>query len=182
MENLNAKIVNRKSNDYKKAISLMKSAFPAKELVPITILRLLSLRKDVSFLSFYDNDLFVGIAYIVRYKWQCFIFYLAVNEEVQGKGYGSKIIAWIKENNKNMSIILDVEAIDSNKDNYKERLKRVEFYHRNGIIDTGYRLYDLGIKYMVLSSKPSTFNPNTLVKCWRKYAFGLYTNKPFKEE
>lgn len=37
-------------------------------------------------------------------------------------------------------------------------LKRIEFYRKNGILDTGYTLMDSAIKYMVLSLSPPYFN------------------------
>lgn len=182
MKKLRAEKVKRRNKDYRRVISLLFSAFPPDELIPVSTLRLLALIKNASFLAFYDGDVFVGFSYIVIYKGECYIFYLAVDDEVRGKGYGSMIISWIMENHPGMNIILDVEALEEGKANYTQRLKRIEFYRRLGITDTGYRLYDNNIKYMVLASRPDEFSPERMVKCWRSYAFGLYKNKPFRED
>lgn len=95
----------------------------------------------------------------------------------EGKGYGSMILDYVKGKNVN----LDVEALDGDAENMTERLRRVEFYRRSGIVDTGYRLYDNGIKYMVLSSDPAAFNPRSFTRMWRYYLFGLFSEKLFRE-
>ncbi len=173
--------VNRRNRDYSEVIFLMKSAFPRKELVPLWLLRLFSLRKGASFLSFRDGEKFVAAAYIVEYDDNLSIFYLAVSPDARGKGYGSMILDYVKEKGKGKNVNLDVEALDTSAENIAERLKRVEFYRRNGIVDTGYRLWDNGIKYMVLSSDPSSFSPRSFTSMWRYYLFGLFKEKLFRE-
>lgn len=172
--------VRRWKRNYKEVISLLYSAFPSDELIPPYLLRLFTVIKNASFLAFYDEYKFVGFAYVVSFKGECYVFYLAVDSSVRGCGYGSKILTWIKENNSGANIILDVEAPGENNPDRVVRLKRIEFYRRNGIFDTGYTLMDNGIKYMVLSSSPSSFNPDNMVQCWRRYAFGLYSERPRK--
>lgn len=174
--------VRKKNKDYWKVISLLYSAFPPDELITLLLLRLFSLSKGASFLAFYDGDIFVGFSYIVVSRGDCYVFYLAIDDSIRGKGYGSLALSWIKEKYSTMNIILDVEAPEKDKTNLLQRLRRIEFYRRAGITDTGYRLYDNNIKYMVLASIPEKFNPDNMVRCWRTYAFGLFHNKPFKED
>ncbi len=173
--------VNRRNRDYHAVIALMKSSFPEKELVPFFLLRLFSMRKGASFLSFRDGEKFVGTAYLVEEEDNFSVFYLAVSPQMRGKGYGSMILDYVKEKGRGKNINLDVEAVDEGAENISERLKRVEFYRRNGIVDTGYRLYDNGIRYMVLSSDPSTFNPQSFTRMWRHYLFGLFGEKLFRK-
>lgn len=37
----------------------------------------------------------LGIIYLIHYKDMIFILYLAVNEEIRSKGYGSYLLKWI---------------------------------------------------------------------------------------
>lgn len=102
-----------------------------------------------------------------------------MNPDERKKRYGSKIPAYVKETNPEKSVILDVEdPLEKDRD---RKLSRIEFYRRNGIVDTSCRLYDNEIKYTVLSSDPLAFNPDALIKCWRSCAFDLFKEKPFKE-
>lgn len=168
-----------RKGEYGRAKALLLHAFPPDELVPTAQLRLFTFIRKGHFLSFYDEERFVGIVYYVNFKDSSYIFYLAVNPDERKKGYGSGILDYVKETNPGNAVILDVEAPVGS--GLEKKLSRIEFYHRNGIVDTSYMLYDNGIKYMVLSSKPESFNPQDLVKCWRGYAFGLFKEKPFKE-
>lgn len=97
----------------------------------------------------------------MEYEDNLSIFYLAVSPRARGKGYGSMILDYVKKKGKEKNVNLDVEALDTSAENIAERFRRVEFYRRNGITDTGYRLFGNGIKYMVLSSDPSSFNPRS---------------------
>ena len=180
MSNLRAEKIRRWRKNYKEARQLLYSVFPPDELISFHLLMLFTVIKRASFLAFYDDDKFAGFTYLVHFKGECYVFYLAVDETARGCGYGSKILTWIKENYRGEDIILDVEAPQDDAVNAPERLKRIEFYHKSGIVDTGYTLMDNGIKYMVLSSSPSTFNPDNMVKCWRRYAFGLFSERPEK--
>ena len=79
-----------------------------------------------------------------------FILFLAVNDKIRSKGYGSQIIAWLKENYPNREIFLDVEKPDENAENNKQRVKRMEFYKRNGIFDTNHFFVYDGVTYEIL--------------------------------
>lgn len=45
----------------------------------------------------------------------------------------------IKEESNQESVALCIEEIDSNADNYEQRVKRKKFYERNGFIETGFK-------------------------------------------
>lgn len=108
----------------------------------------------------------MGTAYIVEYEDNLSIFYLAVLQRARGKWYGSMILDYVKEKVKGKNVNLDVEAVDDSADNISERLRRVEFYRRSGIVDTGYRLLD----NMALSSDPQSSNPESFTRMWRHYS------------
>lgn len=173
--------VNRHNPDYKRVRELLDSSFPQNERVPFLQLMLFSLRKGTSFLSFRDDGEFVGTAYIVEYEDNLSLFYLAVSPGKRGHGYGSKILNAVKAKQKSLNLNLDVEAPEKGAPNLPQRLSRVEFYRKNGIVDTGYRLYDNGVKCMILSSDPESFNPASFTRMWRSYLFGLLKEKLFKE-
>ncbi len=111
----------------------------------------LALRKNVNFLAFYNDEQFCGIMYTAEDDKYTFLLYLAVNDEIRSKGYGTKMLDWLKQNT-NKIIVLDVEAINPSADNALQREKRISFYSRNGFFDTGYRFTDKGETYFVLAS------------------------------
>ncbi len=119
----------------------------------------------------------------MEYEDNLSLFYLAVSPRARGKGYDSMILDYVKEKGKGKgrNVNLDAEALDGDAENMTERLRRVEFYRRSVIVDTGYRLCDNGIRYMVLSSDPAAFNPQSFTRMWRYYLFGLFPEKLFRE-
>lgn len=58
-----------------------------------------------------------------------FVLYLAVNDRIRSKGYGTKILDWLKQNTEKI-IVLNVEAINSSAKNALQREKRISFYNR----------------------------------------------------
>lgn len=141
--------------DYKKIVSIYKTSFPKVEQFPIWILRMLSHLKNVNSFAFYDEEKLCGFSYFLVNDETIFILYLAVNSEIRSKGYGSQILSWIKNKYKEKTIFLDVEKIDKSADNYNQRIKRIEFYEKNGIYQTNnFFTYD-GVTYEILSTDKS---------------------------
>ena len=64
-------------------------------------------------------------------------------EELRGKGLGQKILNQLIERYKGQSCVLDMESPRQECDNEEQRLRRHEFYLRNGFRDTSvYRCWD----------------------------------------
>ena len=180
MKGLDAIAVKGFGKTWRSVKLLMKTSFPKEELVPLWLLRIMEKRRGVSFFAFYDSGVFVGTAYLVSFKSFLFVFYLAVSPSVREMGYGSRILSWIREYSRGKNIALDVEALGRGDNGTK--LRRIEFYRRAGIVDTGYRLWDNGVKYMILSSSPEAFSPAVFEDGWRRFLFGCFTDHLFREE
>lgn len=139
---------NKKCN--KEVKKLYNEAFPKDERIPILLLKLLARRNKAKFYGIYDNEKFVGLVYNICYKDIVFVFYLAINKELRGQGYGSKVLEAIKQKYREHRIILCIEPVDKNSNNYEQRIKRKEFYIRNGFKDANYTIKERGIKYDML--------------------------------
>ncbi len=101
------KIFSRKLNEYKDICRLMRTAFPKNEQIPMWLLRVLAVRRSVNFRAFYEDKQFCGILYTVEDYKYIFVLYLAVNDRIRLKGYGTKILDWLKQNTEKI-IILNV--------------------------------------------------------------------------
>ncbi len=175
--------VRRGQKGYKEAMELMKSSFPPNELIPLWILRLFTIRRDVRFRAFYDDDQFIGTVYTCEDDKNFFILYLAVDPKFRSKGYGGMIVdhAYVLADGRN--ITLDVESMDPNADNIEERKRRFAFYERHGLTDTKYDFTDDGKSmYTVLSSDVDGFDVDAILKMFKKFSFGLCRFKVFKRE
>ena len=92
------KTFSRKLYEYKDVCYLMRTVFPQNEQIPMWLLRVLAFRKNVNFRAFYDDDQFCGVLYTAEDNKYIFVLYLAVNDRIRSKGYGTKILDWLKQN------------------------------------------------------------------------------------
>ena len=174
--NLNIRPVNKNLKEYNKIKNLILTSFPKNERYPMWLLSLLSKRKCVDFLAFYDEEQFCGLTYSISSDKMTFLLYLAVNDEVRSKGYGSEILFCLKQSNSQNTIVFNVEKTNTNADNNEQRMKRVNFYLKNGFQLTDYELVDGNDIYSVLASDKN-FSVEDYKNIMRKLSFGTYTGK-----
>lgn len=133
-------------------------AFPEEEQVPWKELMRLIDEMPLDFTAYYDGDTFVGFTIVYPYKDYNWFWYFAVQKEQRGKGYGQKILSQIINRYGKRKLILDMEAPDqTGAKNEEQRLRRLNFYSRNGFHDThAHRTYD-GIEYTIMLRGEGTF-------------------------
>ncbi len=135
--NLTEKNLSKKLSNYKEICQFMQRVFPKEELIPMWLIRIITLKKNYDFKVYYDNSLFVGILFTIDTKDTLFVFYIAVNDAIHSKGYGSKLLQVLFNKYPNKSVTLFIETMnDKNAANYEQRLKRLAFYERNGFVNT----------------------------------------------
>lgn len=125
------------------------------ERFPYFCLLLNSLRSLVTCYAYYDKERFVGFAYIIESKEQMFILFLAVNGSVRSKGYGSMILAQIREYAGRKPLILTIEPVEKDSPNSEQRRQRLSFYERNGYQLTSHYYYEGQERYQILTTEQS---------------------------
>ena len=100
-----------------------------------------------------------------RLKIKLNILYLAVNDKIRSKGYGSAILQCIKQRFSNKAIALNIEPLDPKSDNYAQRIKRFEFYLKNGFVDTHYQILATTTQFPIKEYKLTI----------KQLSFGLYS-------
>lgn len=151
--NLTIKEIHRRNADYSDIESLKRRAFPPIEQVPTWLLLLLALRSSVNDRAFYDGKEFCGFLYTAETDKMIFVLFLAVNDKLRSKGYGTAILNWLKENSSGKDISLNIENPYEKADNCEQRLRRKEFYLRNGFHLTGYQHIEKRERYLILSTQ-----------------------------
>lgn len=111
---------------------------------------------------------FGGFTYVVTYKKLVYIFFLAVVPERRGEGVGSAILTLLKEKYAGYNLLLAREQIEEDAENYVERVKRREFYMKNGFTDLPARIKEAGVIYDAMSTggKVSVRDYNVLIGRW----------------
>ena len=106
-----------------------------------------------SFYAVSDNNEFVGLVYTISVKKLTYVFFLAVKEELRGKGYGTKILDKIKKVSSDKTVILMIEDTQKEDcDNLKERLERLKFYEKNGFSKLNIKINEAGVDYELLGT------------------------------
>lgn len=146
-------IVNKKLHNYADVIGLYNRAFPENERIPLNILFSIAKKDGVDFLAYYDEEQFCGLTFSLSNKNSVFVLYLAVNDEIRSRGYGTAIIKEIKKMAGERSISLNVEPVLEDCLNLEERKRRIEFYRKNEIYYTGYSIILETEQYWILSSQ-----------------------------
>lgn len=80
----------------------------------------------------------------------CLLF--AVGVSYRSCGYGSEILSRLKELYPAYQIVLDIEAADESAPNLAQRIRRRDFYRRNGYVPTGHYIAYWGMTFEILCS------------------------------
>ncbi len=129
---------------------LFNSAFPEAERIPIWFLLRKARKEGIDFLACCDQGSFVGMMYLITRKDLTFILYLAVGSGMRSKGYGSRMLEQVKAMYPHHRVILNIEAPDDSADNRVQRVKRRDFYFRNGFGPAGFTLTNRDVTYEML--------------------------------
>lgn len=146
------KRINFFSSDYGKISRLYKTAFPADERAPMWLLALKSEREDVDFWGLYSDGNWAGLAYVISGGEASYLFYLALSENMRGKGIGSKALQALKKHYMGQRFFLALEQLDESAENYEERLKRRQFYLKNGLKPLPLTIREATVTYDVMGT------------------------------
>ena len=143
--------LSRWSRDAKK---IYREAFPAQERIPFLAIQLASLLPANRFWAHVDDGALVGISFHAVGHSAAFVLYLAVDEHIRSKGYGSRILAAIVDDCAGIPVGLNVEMPDEGASNAAQRVARVRFYERNGFRDADHVVRVGDDAYLVMTTAP----------------------------
>lgn len=141
--------VTKEMPDYDKIEELAKEAFPPAEYLAPAEMVEMAKRQDFDFWALYDKAKFVGFTAIERYKNMAYLFFLAISAENRGRGYGTSALETLQKLYLDAQMVVDMEMLDDHAENRVQRIKRREFYMRNGYKPTGYFLSCFGVDYEI---------------------------------
>ena len=78
--------------------------------------------------------------------------FLAVDKTLRSKGYGSAILQDIQNKYPDKKIIVSIEPCDKDAPDIETRIKRKDFYMRNGYRETGYMMKLTGVVQEIIIS------------------------------
>ena len=126
------------------------SAFPWAERAPFFYVVRQSTTPMADLFAICDDDAVVGMANTVYDQDVVFLFYLAIAPERQGQGYGSLALEETKRRFAGKRVILNIEEMAETQPGYEQRLRRKQFYLKNGLEESHYKTRERGIVYEML--------------------------------
>nr|WP_181006274.1 GNAT family N-acetyltransferase [Shewanella insulae] len=135
---INFRPFNKSDGNYSKVIELYKEAFPGAQRIPTFLLRFKLRKGKKGFSVLYDGEEWIGLIYLTQYRDIVFVQFLAVSESIRSKGYGSKVMDALGDLYPEKRMVLNIEEVNEQARNYRQRIKRKAFYEKNGFISTGY--------------------------------------------
>ncbi|WP_259369443.1 GNAT family N-acetyltransferase [Colwellia sp. MB02u-10] len=147
---INFRPLNKNDNNYSKVIDLYQEAFTTVQRIPTWVLRFKLRKGKVGFNVLYADDTWIGLIYTTEFKDIVLVHFLAISEAIRSDGYGSKVMDSIKIMHSGKRIVLNIEKIDEHEKNYQQRIKRKDFYKKNGFSSSGYIVKEPGEKLEML--------------------------------
>lgn len=89
--------------------ALYREAFPPEEQAPFWLLMRKTTLPMTDFWAFYEQETWVGFAYVIQNETLAYLFYLAIAPEQRGKGYGHQAMACLKEQYASKTLFLSLE-------------------------------------------------------------------------
>lgn len=145
------------------------SSFHKEDRMPFILMIIMAYLKSTRFISFHDEDTVCGFVYMATIKKITFVMFLAVDENLRSKGYGSHILDKIQSLYPDNKIIITIERCDEDTENMEERLKRKKFYTNNGYIPTGY-IVKLGKQKQEIILKNGEFDKREFTLFFLRYS------------
>lgn len=125
-------------------------AFPAKERMPFPVMVAMSKLWNTDFLEFYDGNTLCGFVYLAHNRKLVFIMFLAVDQTLRSKGYGSAILQEVRNRYPGKKLLVSIEPCDLTASDYAVREKRKAFYEKNGYQESGCRMKLSGVEQEIL--------------------------------
>ena len=152
--------------------SLYFSSFSEAEQAPFWFIVRRAKAKDINFRAYYDDEIFAGFAYFVAVDDLTYLGFIAINPDSRSKGYGSQIMKHIEDCYLGNRIILCIETVDVAAENNQQRIRRRDFYLKNGYSSSGLIVEEKGEDFELLV-KGGSCNKEDFHKVIRKFASPL---------
>lgn len=129
----------RSSKRKKEIKRIYTDAFSKKDRMPFPMMVAMSYLWNTEFLCYYDGNTLCGLIYLATIGRQTFVMFFAVDEKLRSRGYGSQILDYVQKAHPNNKIIITIEpCCDKSAGDLAVRIRRKDFYLRNGYQETGY--------------------------------------------
>lgn len=129
---------------------LYRSAFPACERKPFSIIRKMHRRGKTDIWYCEEDNSFVGLVTTINGDDVILVDYFAIAENCRKMGFGSKILQALRNKYSGKGIFLEIESTNVPCENLDERQRRKQFYIKNGMEELGVEANLFGVRMELL--------------------------------
>lgn len=115
-------------------------AFPKSERKPFRLMRKKAREGVMELLVIHEKKELLGLAITARYKDMVLLDYFAVETGHRGKKIGSCALELLKQRYKDCRFMLEIELPETEGPGQDLRIRRKQFYLRNGMKETGIKV------------------------------------------
>lgn len=130
--------VDDKSQEFRLIHKVYNEVFPKNERLPLWFLKMRATAGKAEFCSIYNDEEWVGFFYTVYDKRMAYLFFLAIDPQFHGQGFGSEALTLIKKRYAGKTLALSTERPTEKAKNNEQRIRRHRFYTRNGFVKAGF--------------------------------------------
>lgn len=142
------------SLDKKFILDLYMSAFPEEERKPFSLIERKAAMGEMEILLIKENGKRAGFAITALRDDLVLLDYFAVAPEYRGQGIGSDTLQMLLAMYSDRQFYLEIELPDEKAPNQPDRIRRKEFYLRNGMLEADIRIELFGVDMELLASMP----------------------------
>ena len=135
---LSSCVVTEDGKDFDAVMEIYDRLFPPSEKVPREALLQVAQSENGQLKIYKDGDTLCGFTFTIKDEVFTYLMFFAVNDTLQSKGYGSKIVQTFKAENSDRPILFAIEdPEEKGAENKEQRIRRRAFYEKNGFELTG---------------------------------------------
>lgn len=125
------------NKDRKYFEQINEEAFPLSERMSFDEIFNFAANTDTDVIGIYDKVNPIGFAVLLKNAKCGYVYFVAIDHRMRSKGYGSAAIQKLMKVYPKLQLVLDFEIIDEKVENNEQRVRRKNFYLRNGFHETG---------------------------------------------
>ena len=125
-------------------------AFPSYERKPFSMIRSMQKKEKSDVWYFEKEGKLAGLVFTINSDDVILIDYLAIAPNRRGEGIGSSIISELQKYYKGKGIFVEIESVFDECDNQNERIRRKDFYLKNGMIPMKVMVILFGVEMELL--------------------------------
>jgi len=114
---------------------LYEDAFPDYEKKPFWLIRLKNIQGKADVWYIESERRFIGLGITMSAPGRVLLDYFAIEGSLRGMGYGSEALRALQEQYRDKQFFLEIESVYEECDNVEQRMRRKQFYLKNGMTE-----------------------------------------------